>query len=196
LLTVATVWRWAWLGVVQRRVGADLRGDPPLPLRRRLMPILLARLVSNVAMTWGGILIVPMFYGFFVSGFATPLLLESEEPALPRLLRLLGWLHGWAGRLIHVSVALSVAMILAVVGVIVVQLLLVWVMLGSLLALDTSNLQLTMGSVAWVMCVSYFLFVLFDVYWTVASVILFYDLQSQRLGTDLRLRLRTLREGQ
>ena len=75
------------------------------------------------------------------------------------------------------------------------ELTLLGTVLPSLLGLDAQDLRLTMQGPAWSLSVGYFLFVAFDLLWTVASVFVFYDLRSRRLGADLRLRVQALREG-
>jgi hypothetical protein len=188
-LTVATIWRWVWLAVVQRRVQADLRGRPPAKLRRRIVPILLVRLFAFFAVVWGWFLIVPAFYGLLLGGLAAPMMLERQGPAWNQTRDALVWVHKSAGRLLKVTSALLVLALLTVVSVVALQLLLVNMILPSILGVDTADLALTVQSVSWVLCVLYFLFVVFDLYWTVLSVMLYYDLQSRRLGTDLRSRL-------
>lgn len=194
LLSLATLWRWGWLAAAQRRVQEDLRGDPPLPLWGRLAKIVLAKLALSVVVLWGSLMVLPAFYGFFVSGVAVPVLLESAGPATRQLTRALSWVHDGAGRLSRVALALSLAVLLTALATLVLQLFLVHTVLPSLLGLEVADLRLTVWSAAWLLCLGYFLFVAFDLYWAVASVMVYYDLQSRRLGSDLRLRLRLLRE--
>ncbi|MAE63486.1 MAG: hypothetical protein CMJ18_04370 [Phycisphaeraceae bacterium] len=194
LLTAATLWRWAWLVAVQRRAQEDVRGEPPLPLRRRLLTILVVRLFSNSAMTWGGILLVPAFFGFFLGGMAAPMALEHDRRAWPLIRSTLGWIGAAAGRLGRVSLILGVLILLMTIGVAVLQALMVGTLLSSLLGLDVEDLKLTMGGSSWTLCVLYLLYLLYDLYWTVLSVMLYYDLQARRLGTDLRARIRALEQ--
>lgn len=189
LLALATVWRWAWLAAVQCRVQQDLRGETPHALWRRLGKLLVTKLALSVSLLWGAFLLVPAFYGFYLSGIAVPTLLEGDGRAVPELCKALGWIQNAAGRLFKIGLALGVAFQLALLAVFVLQLFLVGTALPSLLGLDVADLSLTLGSYAWTLCVLYFVFVVFDLYWVVASVLVFYDLQSRRLGTDLRLRL-------
>ena len=48
--------------------------------------VLHVRLLCNTASTWGSALaVVPAFYGLYAGSFATPLLMESGDPAGSRL---------------------------------------------------------------------------------------------------------------
>ena len=189
LLTLTTCWRWGWLAVVQRRVQADLRREPPRPLLPRLATILLLRLYANFALLWGSLIVVPAFYALFISGFATPMVLERPAGMWSQTRQMLRWIHGAAGRLGKACIALAVLWALLAASAFALQLFAVHSVLPSLLGQRTADLAVTVASSSWTMCVFYFLFVLFDLYWTVASVVIFYDLQSRRLGTDLRSRL-------
>lgn len=93
-----------------------------------------------------------------------------------------------------IGVAITMALLLAVVAVFALHWFLMETVLPSLLGLNVEDLWLTLRGKAWVLCVAYFLFLAFDYFWTVASVMVFYDLQSRQLGSDLRLRLRLLSE--
>src|SRR5438105_3934179 len=55
----AMVWRWIGQAALQRRVQADLRGQPPLPLWPRLPAILVTRMLANLALLWGSFVVVP-----------------------------------------------------------------------------------------------------------------------------------------
>ena len=190
LLTVATLWRWVWLAFVQRRVQEDLRGEPPAGLRNRLPAILLARLICCMAIGWGGLLIVPAFYGFLLAGFAAPALLEGNGATFEHLGDCLRLIHHASWRLVKLVTALGVGFILVSVGVLGMHLLVVNEMMGSLLDLNVADLSLTLGSRFWLLSVAYLMLVVCDFYWTVASVMVFYDLRSRRLGSDLRLQMR------
>ena len=192
LLTLASVWRWVFVAAVQRRVQEDLRGEPSHRLRANLHAILLLRLWACAAMLWGGLLIVPAFYGLFLSGFAAPAILESKASAWSHAKEVLALIHKSAARLGRASFALAVTIIVALISTMALHGLLVHQFLPGLLGLDAADLALTVQSVTWMICVAYFLFLVFDFYWAVGSVFLFYDLQARRLGTDLRMRLRGL----
>ena len=98
LLTLAPIWRWIGLAWIQRRVQADLRGEPPLALRQRWLSYLLTRLFANFLLLWGGFLILPAFYGLYLSGFAAPALLESDRPSYRQVRDGLTWIHQAIGR--------------------------------------------------------------------------------------------------
>lgn len=190
-LTLATFWRWIVQAWVQRRIQNDLRGQPPLPLRGRIASILLLRLYANFLLTWGGLLIVLPIPGLFLSGFATPLMLEREGPTSARIAEGFKLLAS-RRRLLPLALALSAISVWAIVAVVAVHLLLLKTLLPQFLGIDTSELTVTLTGGAWLISVSYFLFIALDLYWTVASVFLFYDLLSRRLGTDLLRRVQTL----
>lgn len=194
LLTLATGWRWLWLAVAQRRVQADLRGEEPLPVRKRFFSILLTRLVSSFCMTWGGLILFPAFYGFFLSHCATPVLLEKEGKSVKQLTQAIGWIHRAGWQLTKMMLAFSIAILLAIVAVLVLQIFLTGTVLPQLLGVENWDLSLVLSSGAWYLCLAWFLFLVFDLLWMVASVMLFYSLQARRLGSDLRFRLRNLEE--
>lgn len=194
VLTLALPWRWAWLAVLQRRVQAELRGQPPLPVSHRLPAILIARLVAAFMLTWGIPLMVLPFWGIFFGGFAAPALLERDRRAMSELVQTLRWIGGAVGRLMRIALTLSIAGLVGLLAGVVLQVFLIQTILPSLLGIDTTGLLLTMQSTAWWMGFAFLFFLVFDFYWSIAAVTVFYDIQSRRLGSDLRWRLARLRE--
>lgn len=192
LLTVATLWRWVGLALVQRRVQIDLRGEAPSAIWRRLPGIVMVRLYANVAIVWGGLLVIPGFYGLLISTTVTPAFLEGDTSSWASLRRLFGWISGGSNRLLRTVAAASVIGLMLMLSLLFVQILLVYTALPSLLGLSASDLSLTVGSWSWVICMGYLLFLMMDFYWAIAGVFLYYDLQASRLGTDLRARLRRI----
>ncbi len=192
LLTLATLWRWLWLPAVQRRVQEDVRGEPTLPLGRHLAKIVLIKAAASAAIFWGGLIVIPAFYGFFLSAFAAPVLLESGGGAFRSLKRALVWIHHSARRFAGVSLALTAAFLAAWLGIFLLQVVMTSTILPSLLGLEAADLTLTLRSWSWFLSLAYLMFVLFDYFWTIASVMVFYDAQSRQLGSDLRLRLGTI----
>ena len=83
---------------------------------------------------------------------------------------------------------------IAAVATFVSQAVIVHTVLPSLLGVDTADLVITLGSWSWRLQVIYALFLLLDAYWAVACVFLYYDSQSRRMATDLRVRLSRLTE--
>lgn len=196
LLVLATFWRWAGVAEMQRRVQHDLRGEQPLPVRKRLWAIILTRLYSFMALTIGSAIVLPSFYGFFMGTFAGPIYLESNGSAMKQAWDALCWIQNAAGKLVKVTLAISCFILLLVLAVLVTHFFLMDQVGSSILALDSSELKLTLGSTAWVLSCGYFIFLAFDFFWAIAGVTLFYNLQARRLGTDLRRRLKSLdREG-
>jgi hypothetical protein len=195
-LTAATVWRWAWLARLQYDVQRDLREATQARFWARLPAVLLVRLCANVAITWGSIAFgVPAFVGLFIGGFAAPLLLENAQPVLPRLRACASWTFHAGRRLMRVTLIMSIVTLIGIVAAFASQAVLVNTILPSLLGLDTADLNVTMDSWAWRLRVLYALFLALDAYWTVACVFLYYDSQSRRTATDLRVRLLDLTKG-
>ena len=194
MLTVATAWRWVWVAVAQRRVQEDLLNEPPPALWRRLPRLLWVRLWANFALVWGGLVVIPAYYGLFLSGFATPMVLEQETHTWPQIKNTLSVIHKASGRLTRVTSAMTVTLLLLAVSVFALQVFMVHTVLPSLLGLDSADLALTMSSWSWFLCMCYFLFVAVDLYWSVLAVVLFNTIKSRRLGTDLRARLRDLEQ--
>jgi hypothetical protein len=195
LLTAAALWRWGWLAVMQRRAAALLRGNAPATVRQRLGPILFSRLVASALLTWGALLLVPAYWGFFLSGFAGPAMLEQREGtggALRRTLRSITTGVGPLGR----ALAMLAAVFFAVgVGAIVTQVVAATYVLPALTGVAPTQVSLTMSGLAWRLATAFGLFCVFDLYWHVAAVTLFYHLAGRRLGTDLQLRLAALEQG-
>lgn len=197
LLAIAMIWRWAWLAVVQRNVQIDLQAPANQRFFRRLGPILLVRLIGNTAISWGSLLaMVPAFYGMFIGSFAAPLLLESDDPIMVRLRNALSWIQHSGRRLFRVLLAMTALAILLVVASFVTQTVLAQTILPSLLGVDSADLNVTLNGWAWRLRIFYFIFLLLDLFWTVASVFLYYDSQSRRMATDLRAQLQAITEAQ
>jgi len=191
-LALTTLWRWVGLAALQRRVQHDVSGSAPSPLRKRLFGILLTRLYAAIALTWGSFLVLPGLYGFFLAVFTTPALLEGETPALLEIKKTLSLIHRSLWRLMRCTTALSVAVIIVLFNLIFLQVDLVNTILPSILGINVTDLALTMSNLAWFLVLGYALFLMFDFYWNVSSVMLYYDLQARRLGSDLRLRLQSI----
>ena len=195
LLTAAMPWRWMGQAAIQRRMLARLRGEPALPLRKRLLSYLLVRLVCNFAFTWGAIVVAPVFWGFLMAGFAAPVLLQEDRKPTVAVAQALGWISRAAGYLCKAGLVVSLVLLLALLVWAVTQMVLFYQLLPSLLGIDITDLQVTASGPAWLLACGYALFLIFDLYWTVAAVLLWDHLQQRRTGTDLRLRLAALKGG-
>ena len=125
----------------------------------------------------------------FMGGFAAPLLLESSEPAAGRTVKGIIWIRYSSRRLLRVLVVMTGIALLLLVAVFVSQTILANTILPSLVGVDTAELTVTFDSWAWRLRVFYFVFLVLDLFWTVASVYLFYESQSRRMASDLRSRL-------
>jgi hypothetical protein len=195
-LTVATLWRWVWLGRLQQRVQQDLGTPVAASFWSRIGQILLLRLLANFAMNWGAIIAgLPAFYGFFLSGFATPLLLESNDKPQVRVRQAISWIHHSGRRLFRIMLILTAFAVLLLVGLFASQYALANTVLPSFLNVDTADLELTLNGTAWRLSMIYFAWLILDAYWAVAAVLVFYDSQSRRSASDLRARLKVLTQG-
>ena len=193
LLAGATIWRWIWLGVAQRQILQDVRGDSMPSLWRRLPALLIIRLFANFAIVWGGFIVIPAYYGLFLSGFATPMMLDTQPSAWARVTHTLSRIHRTSGRLTRVTLVLTALTLLVAISIFVIQILMAHTILPSLLGFDSADLIVTINSLSWLLTLCYFLFVILDFYWTVLAVILFDHLRSHRVGSDLRIRIRGLK---
>lgn len=192
-LVVCTFWRWMWLARLQYDVQRDLRGVAIANFWRRLPQVLVVRLISHFAITWGSLLAgVPAFYGFYTGSFAAPLLFENVGPTGAALKRLLSWIQYSGKRLLRVLLAITVIACIVTVAVFVSQAILSQTIVPSLLGLNTVDLDLTLNSWSWRLRMLYFIFLAFDAFWSVAAVFVYYDSQSRRMATDLRARLETI----
>ena len=84
---------------------------------------------------------------------------------------------------------MTVIAVLLLVAIVIGQTILAQTVLPNLLGIDTADLNVTLDSWAWRLGILYFVFLLLDLFWTVASVLIYYDSQSRRTATDLRTRL-------
>jgi hypothetical protein len=195
-LCAATIWRWIGLTYIQQRVQRDLQLRPGRPLLRSLDSILLLRLFSNVAMSWGIFAVgIPVFYGLFFSGFATPLLLDDSAPAHGRLRSCITWIQHSARRLIRIAFATTVMTIWLLVVITVTQYFLIEFVLPHFFDIQLTEVQVTLHSWSWWLGIFYITFLILDMFWSVSIVMIYYDSQSHRLAPDLYARLAVLREG-
>ncbi|MDH5478432.1 MAG: hypothetical protein OEY50_08875 [Nitrospinota bacterium] len=208
LLTVATVWKWAWASAIQGRIQSALSGKPMAPLLGRLSYIICLKLAASVAMLWGSliikfaasvallwgpfIIIIPAIYGFFLSGMAVPLLLDGSLSPLAAAIWTVKWVGDSISRVVKITTAIGLLFLVAYVGVSLLQLLATQMIMPSLLGIDTSELSLILSGATWQMAVVFMLFLAFDFFWTVAAALLYHDIQSGRAGVDLGLRLTAL----
>ena len=192
LLAFGTVWKWAFCAVIQGRIQEGLTGKPAPPLRGRLPSIINARLAASMAMLWGSFVVIPPLYGFFLAGMAAPALLDRGGRALDTAEWIVRWVTASMGQAAKIAAAVGALFMVAHLGVTLLQMALTQVVMPSMLGMDPTELELTLYGVEWQMAVGYFIFLLFDLYWTVAGVTLYYAIQSRRAGVDLGLRLKAL----
>lgn len=196
-LTAATIWRWIGLTWIQRQTQRDLQLRPGRSFFRQLTPILLLRLYSSAAINWGIFgLGVPSFYGLFVSAFAAPLMLDDSTPSHGRIKNCLLQIRRSSRRLLRVTLALTVMTIWLVVVLLVLQYFVLEFVLPHFFDIQLTEITVTMNSWAWRLGIFYFAFLILNMFWTVAGVILYYDSQSRQMGTDLYARLALLKAGE
>ena len=211
LLVPATIWRWVGTLAMQHRIQTDLRGESPPRWIAALATVLSIRMLSAVALGWGiwisavswrfpfasifwaPIHVITSYYGILWAGLVGPLFFESTEKDQKLVATLFQWVHGNRQRMTGLVAYVSLLSGWAIVIVIILHLLLTNLLVAQFLGLDASDLKLTFLSTSWILTVSFGLFLIFDFFWQIAAVFLYYDLQSRRLGGDMRLRLRRLR---
>lgn len=187
-LAGATLWRWIFLAPLQAGVMRDL-GMRTAPLARRLPAFLFARLCAFTLLTWGGLFIVPAFYGSLLAGMAGPLTLDGAANPWTSARRALGWTHGSFRYLSRFLTFFSLFMLMLFVAVLGLQGLTLQV-LPPLIGADTQELELTLSSSGWFMAVLLLIGGLADLFFTVAGVFLHHDLCARHHGADLLARLR------
>ena len=192
LLAAATVWKWIWSAIAQARVQASLSGRPGSGVRGMMTYIITLKLGAGIAMLWGSFMVLPAIYGFFLTGMAAPVLLDTGR-SIPDSVQ---WVTGWIGDSMHgalkIIAAITLLFLVAYLGVTMLQLMVTYTIMPSLLGMDSTELSLTIWSSAWQMAVLYMLFLVFDFFWMVAAVLLYHDIQSRRTGADLSQRLTAL----
>jgi hypothetical protein len=212
MLMGTTIWRWIGTSVVQHRIQSDIRGDSNRMWWKRLPVILAIRLIAASGIVWGLLLIfntwrsvyfiplwgIPYFVtlvvGLLLAGMIAPLLGESSASAAMLIRQLRGDVMKSIRRVLVIVLVMIVSALWLVLVAVGLQYFLLNAVIANLLGLDTSELQLTFQGKAWWLGLAYLIQLGFDLLWTVVSVMLFYDLQSRRLGSDLRFRLQFLND--
>lgn len=212
LLIGTTVWRWIGTAFVQHRIQSDIRGDSNRNWWKRLPVILSVRFLAAAGITWGLLLIahswrsvffiplwgapylVTLVAGILLGGLITPLLGESDVNAASLIHQLRVDVLKSLRRVLVIALVMMILVLWLVLVAVGMQYFLLNAVVANLLGLDTSDLQLTFHGTAWWLGLAYLIQLGFDLLWTVVSVMLFYDLQSRRLGSDLRYRLQFLND--
>lgn len=212
MLVGTTIWRWIGTALVQHRIQSDIRGDSNRMWWKRLPVILSTRFIAAAGIVWGPLLtlntwrsvfFIPLWgmpyfatfvVGLLLAGMITPLLGESNANAAMLLHQLRGDVMKSKRRVLFVVLVMIVSALWLVLVAVGLQYFLLNAVIANLLGLDTSELQLTFRGKAWWLGLAYLIQLGFDLLWTVVSVMLFYDLQSRRLGSDLRYRLQFLND--
>lgn len=163
-------------------------------------------------------LIVPATFGMFLSVIAAPLYLSGEwasppapsapaataaplsapppvlKPARigPTISNAIEWIWRAKGRLWRMSWALTIGSLLVGLLTLAFQAAVSSSTLADWFGLDAAKTRVIVNSVGWLILSSYLQFILFDLYFHIVGVFLFYDLQARRLGSDLFARLESL----
>jgi len=191
-LTLATFWRWIGQAKMQADILRDSGMNEVTLALKHLFAYLVMRLLANFLLVWLGILIVPIYYGLYLAGFAAPALLQHKDSGWTIFKRTFSQMHQNADRLSKVLGVTKLLFWFLLLFAIVIQGLLVATLFPSLLGIDTADAQLTFGGFPWVICGFYFVFLIVDFYWTVLCAILYDALQARRRGFDLVKRIDAL----
>ncbi len=194
LLLPAMAWRWCVLAVIQQRVCWAITGQNDTRiLKRRLFPLIIARLPLAVWVVWGcRLLLVSGIPALMLSALVAPALLDAPT---------LSWKHSirpLIGALISSSVwrhflTLLVTFLMVYIGLVATISLMADMVIPSFAGVSDLRLQLLLHSSALKMGLGLFIWMAFDLLWHVSSVIVFYHLQSRQTGADLQFRLHGLR---
>ena len=213
LLVAGTLVRWVGTSAMQYRIQGDILGKSPRVFARRLPTILAIRMLAAVGILWcalllgkstesmiAGLFLAPIhsvtsLFGIFVAVLVAPLAFESSSGPSALLDTLVRWILKASWRLGGLVFYLSVMVLWGVIAILVVDHMMTNVVVANFLGLDSSDLALTLESVAWTLSELYLLWLIIDFMWSVVGVFLLYDIQSRRMGSDLRLRLRSLQSG-
>lgn len=194
LLAVTCLWRWAVLARLQQRVLTSLRGPTAARFRRRVAGIVFVRLVAAVVLGWGLIfLAIPSFFALFVGGCIAPLAMDDPDYMWPLTRRLITYVSAGSSALLRMVLSFMLVALVVVIALESAQRLAVDIVLPGFLAINTAGVAFTLGSAAWQLCLFYFFFLLFDLWWTVACVMVVENLRARRTGSDMRLRLHQLK---
>lgn len=193
-ITLAMLWRWAWLVKVHQQVMRDV-GMIDRKLNTGLVvQIVLFRLIAHVGMGWGALLILPGVWSFYLSAFITPVMLMTDKPAASALRYTLGLITQHLRLLVRHGCMLTLLALLTLLAMGVSQAFLTSTVLPSLLGVDASDLAITLSSSVWWMFMGLMVMLAFDLYWSVGSVLLLQQLEARQTGADLRARLGALAE--
>lgn len=193
LVVGGLIWRWAGLVWVQAAVMRDIGIRTELSAGR-VATAVLGRLASHVMMGWGGVAILPALLGFYFSSFVTVMLLDPKHGTGAALKVTGGLVWNNLGQLWKLATVKFVLFFMGLLSAALVQALLLWTVLPSILGMDTTDLQLAARGVAWWLSLGFLTWAVFDLFWSVASVFEFEQLQARRTGGDLNARLIQLQE--
>ncbi|MEM7624130.1 MAG: hypothetical protein AAF333_00730 [Planctomycetota bacterium] len=192
LVCGAMLWRWAGLAWVQAHVMRDI-GMKVRWSWSRVGAIVASRLIAHIVLIWGSFLVVPGLVAFYFSGYVSVAVLKAERGGVSEAVKsslVMVWCN--VGRLAKSSVGLGVLFLLGLASLVLVQVMLIWTVLPSLLGIDTTDLRLATSGVAWWISLFFLGWITFDLFWTVAGVFEFNELRARRTGGDLTARLRRL----
>lgn len=193
-LALAAAWalRWPLAVPLFARVLRDA-GLRPHVTPRSVLTVFTARLAAHPAVMWGGLLVLPGVWAWGFSSVVTPCVLSDGRSPTSGVREAARLMSRHTGRVLRLT---SSALLLATVGslaLIVTQLVMVTTLVPALTGQDPTSLNLAMRGPAWWLYVGLMIVLFFDFIWSVVSVFLAVELESQRSGRDLRLRLNHLR---
>lgn len=193
LLVAATFWRWLWLALLQRHIQTFIRGNqPPYSIKNKFKDIMLTKILCSFCWSWGSFVIIPFHFGFFLTAICVPALLENDKRLLKANRETLGLINKSFGKLIKVSSALLLLASITTISIFIFQSLIVHTALPSWLGIEIADLSITSSNIVWILTVFYFIFLIWDFFWTIVSVMLFYDMQARASGRDLLIKIERL----
>lgn len=190
----AMLWRWGVLAKIQQVVMRDL-GMAADRLGFKMILIAIAgRLLAHVGILWGSLLIVPGLWSFYVSSFISPALLTPGRPAGSSLRHTVALSINQSILLARHASMLTLLVTVAMLAFGVLQGVMVYIILPSLMGYDTADLKISMGNLSWWLFSMLAVLLVFDCYWAVGSVMLLQQLEARRTGSDLQARLMQMQE--
>ncbi len=195
-LTAAMLWRWGWLAKVQQVVMRDM-GMPTVSLDiSRVSHIVLVKLVANVGMSWGSLLILPGLWCFYVSSFIAPATLSPDRHENSAMRYSITLVAHHLGLLARHGALLSLFVLMALIAAGVAQAFMINDIMPSLMGVDSADASISMSNVSWILFSILVVLLLFDLYWSVGAVLLKQQLEARRTGSDLMARLVVLRDAE
>ena len=194
IMVPALIWRWAGLALIQSRVFGELSGKQPAFIWKRMGPILALRMVLAPLAIWGMFLMVaPSLAAMSAATLTAPLLLDGPDAGFRQVAKLFRYSVA-RGRAIWLAGFLLAAFLILSAMIFGVLQLLQSFVFPALLGISDARISMVVNSGAMNLGLDLLVFLLLDLLWCIAGVILYLELDASRTGTDLRIRLQALLE--